>query len=118
MQVKIVQHNNGGPAGKLADAELHFDDGPLAGLKLVGITVWEGRDGQAQVTLPTRHYTVDGERRRYILLRPASDASTTDLSPSRDHGRVRAHAAAVTRPTRPADAGTRVQRQVPVPPAG
>jgi len=31
------------PAGKLADAELHFTDGPLAGLKLVGFGVWERR---------------------------------------------------------------------------
>ena len=27
--------------GKLADAELHFTEGMLEGLKLVGFTVWE-----------------------------------------------------------------------------
>ena len=40
MKVKIVPRTAGAPAGKLADAELHFSDGLLAGLKLVGFTVW------------------------------------------------------------------------------
>ena len=30
MQVKITPNDKGSPVGKLADAELHFDDGPLA----------------------------------------------------------------------------------------
>ena len=34
--VKILANDKGNPPGKLADAELHFDDGPLAGLKLIG----------------------------------------------------------------------------------
>lgn len=78
MQIRIVRSENGGPAGKLADAELHFDEGPLAGLKLVGISVWEGRDGGPHVTLPARQYTVNGERRRFILLRPTSEDGSAD----------------------------------------
>ena len=39
MQVKIMPNDKGSPAGKLADAELHFTDGPLAGLKLLGFAV-------------------------------------------------------------------------------
>ena len=39
MTVKIVQNDNGNPPGKLANAELHFADGPLAGLKLVGFSI-------------------------------------------------------------------------------
>ena len=35
--VTIQPNANGNPPGKLADAELHFTDGPLAGLKLVGL---------------------------------------------------------------------------------
>ena len=78
MVVKIVPNDSGTPAGKLADAELHFSDGPLAGLKLVGFAVWEGRNGEHNVTLPVRQYTVNGERRRYILLRPVDDTGSTD----------------------------------------
>lgn len=78
MQIEIVRNENGGPAGKLADAEIHFREGTLAGLKLVGFSIWEGRDGGTHVTLPARQYTVNGERRRFVLLRPVSDAGTTD----------------------------------------
>ena len=36
MTVKIVVSDKANPPGKLADAELHFNDGALAGLKLIG----------------------------------------------------------------------------------
>ena len=45
MTVKIITNERGNPPGKLADAELHFSDGPLAGLKLIGFAVWERRTG-------------------------------------------------------------------------
>lgn len=32
-------HTNPSPAGKLADAELHFHDGVLSGLKLIGFSI-------------------------------------------------------------------------------
>ena len=78
MQIEIVHSENDGPAGKLADAEIHFREGTLAGLKLVGFSIWEGRDGGTHVTLPARQYTVNGERRRFVLLRPTTDVGTTD----------------------------------------
>ena len=95
MQIRIVPNRNSGPAGKLADAELHFGDGPLAGLKLVGFSVWESREGGTQVTLPARQFTVNGERRRFILLRPVSDADSTDglrreIAQAFEHTRERA----------------------------
>jgi hypothetical protein len=34
--VKLDPNDRGNPPGKLADAELHFVDGALAGLKLIG----------------------------------------------------------------------------------
>jgi hypothetical protein len=43
--VKIVPNDKGNPSGKLADAELHFTEGELDGLKLVGFAVWEGGGG-------------------------------------------------------------------------
>lgn len=70
----------GAALGKMADAELVFTDaaGPLAGLKLVGFGVWTRRDGSANLTVPARQYTVNGERRSFALLRPAADPATLD----------------------------------------
>lgn len=79
MQVRISPNDKGSPVGKLADAELHFDDGPLAGLKLLGFAVWERRNGSGRnVTFPARQYSVNGERRSYALLRPVADAKSQD----------------------------------------
>ena len=66
--------------GKLADAELHFTEGMLEGLKLVGFTVWERRTGGGRnVTFPARQYSVNGDRRTFALLRPGSgDATVQD----------------------------------------
>jgi len=74
MTVKISANDKGSPAGKLADAELHFSDGPLAGLKLIGFAIWERRGGGGRnVTFPARQYSVNGERRSFALLRPIVD---------------------------------------------
>jgi hypothetical protein len=76
MTVKIVSNDKGNPPGKLADAELHFGDGPLEGLKLIGFAVWERRGGGGRnVTFPARTYSVNGERRSFSLLRPMSDST-------------------------------------------
>lgn len=70
MKIKITPNDKGNPPGKLADAELHFDDGPLTGLKLIGFSIWERRsNGGRNVTWPSRQYTVNGERRSFALLR-------------------------------------------------
>src|SRR3984957_5718966 len=73
MTVKIAANDKGQPAGKLADAELHFTEGPLEGLKLIGFGIWERRTGGGRnVTFPARQYTVNGERRSFALLRPVN----------------------------------------------
>ena len=80
MTVTITANDRGNPAGKLADAELHFGDGPLAGLKLIGFAVWERRgSGGRNVTFPARQYSVNGERRSFALLRPIVDVSAQDV---------------------------------------
>src|SRR5947199_8675040 len=74
--VKITPNDKGNPAGKLADAELHFTDGELDGLKLIGFSVWERRGGNGRnVTFPARQYAVNGERRSFALLRPIADTT-------------------------------------------
>jgi hypothetical protein len=71
--VKITQSDKNNPPGKLADAELHFTEGVLDGLKLIGFSVWERRTGNGRnVTFPARQYTVGGERRSFALLRPTN----------------------------------------------
>ena len=79
MVVKIVPNDKGNPPGKLADAELHFTEGVLEGLKLVGFAVWERRSGAGRnVTFPSRQYSVAGDRRSFALLRPVADASSQE----------------------------------------
>jgi hypothetical protein len=79
MVVKIIPNEKQQPAGKLADAQLHFSDGPLEGLKLIGFGVWERRTGSGRnVTFPARQYSVNGERRSFALLRPVSDTAAQE----------------------------------------
>jgi hypothetical protein len=79
MVVKIVPNDKGNPPGKLADAELHFTDGELEGLKLIGFGVWERHSGSGRnVTFPARQYTVNSERRSFALLRPIADAAAQE----------------------------------------
>ena len=67
LTVKITPNDKGNPPGKLADAELHFTEGPLAGLKLIGFGIWERRGSPAATS----------------RFRPGSTASTAngDRSP-------------------------------------
>jgi hypothetical protein len=79
MTIKIVPNEKSNPPGKLADAELHFNDGVLDGLKLIGFSIWERRTGNGRnVTFPARQYSVNGERRSFALLRPIADNSAQE----------------------------------------
>ena len=76
MTIKITPNDKGNPPGKLAEAELHFTDGPLEGLKLIGFSIWERRGGNGRnVTFPARSYVVNGDRRSFSLLRPIVDST-------------------------------------------
>ena len=79
MVIKLVPNDRGNPPGKLADAELHFTEGVLGGLKLVGFGIWERRRGNGHnVTFPARQYSVNGERRSFALLRPIADVTAQE----------------------------------------
>ena len=79
MTIKITPNDKGNPPGKLAEAELHFGDGPMEGLKLIGFSIWERRGGSGRnVTFPVRQYTVNAERRSFALLRPIVDTTAQD----------------------------------------
>jgi len=82
MTIKIVPNDRDNPPGKLADAELHFTEGPLVGLRLTGFSVWERRGNSTPtVAFPARSYAMNGERRSFALLRPIGDSDA--------HSRVR-----------------------------
>lgn len=79
MTVTILPPHPHSAGGKLADAELYFDDGVLDGLKLVGFAIWERRGGGGRnVTFPARQYSVNGERRSFALLRPIFDVTAQE----------------------------------------
>src|ERR1043165_5563759 len=74
--VKITPNDKGNPPGKLADAELHFTDGELGSLKLIGFSIWGRRGGGGRnATFPARTYSVNSERRTFALLRPITDVA-------------------------------------------
>ena len=81
IKITITANGPGSPAGKLADAELHFDEGTLAGLKLIGFSIWERRGGNGRsVTFPARSYAgMNGQRRSFALLRPIADSTSQAL---------------------------------------
>ena len=75
--VKIMPNEKGAPNGKLADAELHFTAGAMEGMRLLGFSVWNQRNGPGRnVTFPARTYSVNGERRSFSLLRPVNDTNS------------------------------------------
>jgi hypothetical protein len=77
--IKITPNDKNNPPGKLAEAEVHFTEGVLEGLKLIGFAVWERRTGNGRnVTFPARQYSVNGERRSFALLRPIGDTTAQD----------------------------------------
>ena len=79
MTIKIAPNDKGRPPGKLAEAELHFNEGPLEGLKLLGFAIWERRGAAGRnVTFPARSYAVNGDRRSFALLRPIVDMTAQD----------------------------------------
>ena len=83
VEIKIMPNDKNAPNGKLADAELHFTEGHMAGMRLLGFAVWNQRNGPGRnVTFPARTYSVNGERRSFALLRPVNDAPAA-------HNRVR-----------------------------
>ena len=68
MQVHFVARENG-PERLVCEAEIHFEEGPLAGAKLVGFCLWRSADGEVYVTFPSRAFGVGSDRRYFDYLR-------------------------------------------------
>ena len=57
MKLRFKDPNERAPKDILAEASLVFEEGPLAGLSLVGFTIWRGKDdskGKYWVSLPAK----------------------------------------------------------------
>jgi hypothetical protein len=74
MRVHYILNHDGIPASKLADVEIHFEEGLLAGMKLVGASIWRSKKGEAPTVLvPSRSHATASGVRYYELLRPSAD---------------------------------------------
>lgn len=75
-----VQFNErqGGPERLVCEAEIVFDEGPLAGMKLVGFCLWRGADSEIYVTFPSRAIGVGTERRFFDYLR-STEGNVDDM---------------------------------------
>jgi hypothetical protein len=72
MQVQFVKRESG-PERLVCEAEIVFgqESGALAGMKLVGFSVWRSPDGEVFVTFPSRAFGTASERRFFDYLRSA-----------------------------------------------
>ena len=69
MRIEFVRKESG-PERLVGEGELFFDEsGPLAGMKLVGFSLWRSPEGDVFVTFPSRAFGVGGERRFFDYLR-------------------------------------------------
>jgi len=67
-QVHFVPRENG-PERLVTEAEVRFEDGPLAGMRLVGFCLWKSPEGEVYVTFPSRAFGAGAERRYFDYLR-------------------------------------------------
>jgi hypothetical protein len=70
MRIEFVPRE-GAPERLVTEAEMVFEegDGPLAGLKIVGLSLWRSPDGEIYVTFPSRAFGLGAERRFFDYLR-------------------------------------------------
>src|ERR1700730_10117491 len=74
MRVQLVEKGNG-PERLVSDAEVLFDEDLLAGMKLVGFSLWRSTDGDVYVTFPSRAFGAGTERKYFDYLRSAEGLS-------------------------------------------
>lgn len=68
MRVQFMKRGNG-PERMVCEAEIHMDEGELAGMKLVGFSIWKSPDGELYVTFPARAFGAGSDRRYFDYLR-------------------------------------------------
>lgn len=68
MKVVFVKRDDA-PERLVCEAEIIFEEGPLAGTKLVGFSLWRSPEGEVYVTFPSRAFGAGSERRFFDFLR-------------------------------------------------
>ncbi len=68
MRVQFLARENG-PQRLVSEAEVVFEEGLLAGSKLVGFSLWKSPDGEVYVAFPSRAFGAGSERRYFDYLR-------------------------------------------------
>lgn len=70
MRINFVVRESA-PERLVCEAEVLFDAeaGPLAGMKLVGFSLWRSPEGEVYVTFPSRAFGTGTERRFFDFLR-------------------------------------------------
>jgi hypothetical protein len=76
MQVQFVARENG-PERLVTEAEIHFEEGPLSGAKLVGFSLWRSAEGEVYVTFPSRAFGAGTERRFFDYFRAVNGSGET-----------------------------------------
>jgi hypothetical protein len=61
--------SSGKPENMVCEAEVHLTDGPLAGLKIVGFSIYRDVKGELYVTLPARAFGAGMDRRYFDYIR-------------------------------------------------
>ena len=76
VRIVFVERENS-PERLVSEAELVFGSGLLAGMKLVGFSLWTCPEGELYVTFPSRAFGAGSERRFFDFLRSVEgDAAT------------------------------------------
>ena len=68
MRVQFVERESR-PERLVCEAEIHFEEGELAGTRLVGFSLWRSPEGEVYVTFPSRAFGAGNERRYFDYLR-------------------------------------------------
>ena len=68
MRVQFVERESR-PERLVCEAEIHFEEGQLAGTRLVGFSLWRSPEGEIFVTFPSRALGVGSDRKYFDYLR-------------------------------------------------
>lgn len=73
MRIVFTTRDNG-PERLVCEAEIHFEQ-ELAGMKLVGFSLWKSPEGTLFVTFPSRAFGAGTDRRFFDYLRSVDGSS-------------------------------------------
>lgn len=75
MRVEFVVKENA-PERQMCEAEIVFEEGGLAGMKLVGFRLWRSPEGEIYVTFPSRAFGTGTDRKFFDFLRSVEGNAT------------------------------------------